>query len=120
MKINPRKFDFFRSEVTFLGHKCTSNGFLPDDSKLVVVKNYPVPKDKDAVKRFVALTNYYRRLIPNFAAIAAPLNQIIRKRVYLIWDEKSQNSFEKLKSELTSSRILQYPDFTKQFFITVT
>lgn len=39
LKLNPMKCDFFRSEVQFLGHKCTSNGILPDPSKLNVVAN---------------------------------------------------------------------------------
>ena len=65
LKINPYKCNFFRPEVTFLGHRCTSNGLLPDDAKIAAIKNYTVPTDKDVVKRFVAFANYYRRFIPN-------------------------------------------------------
>lgn len=47
LKINLYKCNFLRSEVTFLGHKCTSKGLLPDDSKIKTIQNYPVPTDKD-------------------------------------------------------------------------
>lgn len=93
LNINPYKCNFFRPEVVFLGHKCTSKGLLPDDSKIRTIKDYPIPKDKDAVKRFVAFANYYRRFIRNFASLAAPLNFITRKKVHFNWDDKCQKSF---------------------------
>lgn len=52
LKINPEKCKFFKREVTFLGHKCTENGILPDDAKFIAVKRYPVPSTKEEVKRF--------------------------------------------------------------------
>lgn len=113
LKINPYKCKFFRPEVTFLGHKCTSHGVLPDDSKIESIKNYPAPTDKDAVRRFVAFANYYRRFIENFASMAAPLNFITRKNVNFNWDDKCQTAFQNLKSSLISPRLLQYPDFSR-------
>ena len=110
---------FFKPEVIFLGHKCTSKGLLPDDSKITTIKNFPIPKNKDAVKRFVAFANYYRRFIENFASLAAPLNYIIRKKVNFIWDDKCQRAFEKLRASLISPKLLQYPDFNRRFLITV-
>ena len=79
LKVNPYKCNFFKPEVTFLGHKCTAIGLLPDDSKIDTIKNYPTPNDKESTKRFVAFANYYRRFIPNFSIISAPLNQLGRK-----------------------------------------
>lgn len=84
LKLNADKCEFFKTEVTFLGHKCTTNGILPDNSKIKAVKNYPVPKDKDEVKRFVAFMNYYRRFIPNFAEISQPLTHLTKKRIEFI------------------------------------
>ncbi|XP_067633073.1 retrovirus-related Pol polyprotein from transposon 412 isoform X3 [Eurosta solidaginis] len=119
LRLNPEKCNFMRSEVTFLGHKCSSKGLLPDDSKIIAIKKYPKPCDKDAVRRFVAFANYYRRFIPNFASIAAPLNKLSRKRVEFKWDQSCDIAFEKLRKSLISPQILQYPDFKKEFIITV-
>lgn len=41
---------------------------------------YPIPHDKDSVKRFVAFANYYRKFIPNFAEFAQPLTELTLKR----------------------------------------
>lgn len=119
LKLNPEKCNFFRTEVIFLGHKCTQNGLLPDDSKSEVIRKYPRPTDKEAVKRFVAFANYYRRFIANFAELAQPLNKLTRKRAEFVWNDEAENSFQNLKNRLIKPPILQYPDFNKQFIVTV-
>lgn len=80
LRLNPEKCEFFRPEVTFLGHSCTENGILPDNRKLDSIDRYARPHDKEATKRFTAFTNYYRRYIPNYAQKVQPLNSLARKR----------------------------------------
>lgn len=81
LKFNPLKCQFFKTEVSFLGHICTDQGLKPDPKKLAAVEKYPVPSDKDAVRRFVAFMNYYRRFVENFAKLAKPLTHLTKKRV---------------------------------------
>lgn len=119
LKLNPDKCEFFRTEVIFLGHKCTQNGLLPDDTKTEVIRKYPRPNDKESTKRFIAFSNYYRRFIKNFAELAAPLNYLTRKRTEFTWTPDCENSFQKLKFQLMNPPILQYPDFNKKFIVTV-
>jgi len=38
-KLHPEKFTFFMHQLTFLGHKCTDQGILPDDKKYDVIEN---------------------------------------------------------------------------------
>ena len=52
---------------------------------------------------YIGLTGYYRKFIPDYAKIAAPLTDLTRK------DNK------KLKSILCSSLVLASPDFTRPF-----
>lgn len=108
-----------KSEVTYLGHRCTDKGILPDNSKFSTISDYPVPKDKEAAKRFVLFCNYYRNFIDNFASIAAPLNKLDKKNSKFEWTNECQAAFNKLKDTLKNPPILQYPDFNKQFIITV-
>lgn len=119
LKLNPEKCRFFQPEVTFLGHRCTANGILPDETKMKSIKNYPIPHDKDAVKRFVAFANYYRKFIYNFAEIAQPLSNLTRKSTEFVWNEEHQKAFDTLKMKLIRPQILQYPDFESQFIIKV-
>lgn len=119
LKLNPYKCHFFKTEVTYLGHKCTNKGILPDDSKYTVVQNYPTPNDKDEVKRFIAFANYYRRFIPHFAELAKPLNHLTKLRTIFTWTQDCHNSFQNLKNCILNPIILQYPDFAKEFILTV-
>lgn len=107
----------FQHEVTFLGHKCTEHGILPDNSKLKSIQKWVNPHDKGVVKRFVAFANYYRKFIPNFAEIAQTLSSLTCKKVDFSWNKEHQIAFDTLKNKLISPQILQYPDFTKQFIL---
>lgn len=119
LKLNPYKCEFYRNEVVFLGHKCTDKGILPNEEKIEAVQKYPTPLNKDEVRSFVALANFYRRFINNFAEIARPLNKLTRKKSIFIWSKECQKAFEMLKNSLIQKPILQYPDFKKEFVVTV-
>lgn len=119
LKLNPLKCNFFKKEVTYLGHICSDKGIFPDPSKLSAVKNYPTPDSKDAVKRLVAFANYYRKFCPHFAQLTKCLNDLTRKRSIFIWQETHQKAFEALKKALISPPILSYPDMGKEFILFV-
>lgn len=119
LKLNPEKCQFFKNEVTYLGHRCTERGILPDNSKIQALTKYPRPVDKDSVKRFTAFMNYYRKFIPHFATLAKPLNNLTRRKAKFEWTSECEESFQKLKNILQKPHILQYPDFSKEFIITV-
>lgn len=119
LKLNPNKCEFLRHEVHFLGHKCTDKGLMPDPTKILAVKKYPRPTDKNAIRRFVAFANYYRRFIKNFAALAQPLTKLTGKRIDFKWTTEQETAFETLKDKLINPPILKYPDFTKDFTVTV-
>lgn len=119
LKLNPEKCEFFRPEVTFLGHSCTEHGIRPDNKKLETIEKYPRPNDKESTKRFTAFANYYRRFIPNFADIARPLNKLTRKKAVFKWNEECERSFVSLRDSLKSTKLLAYPDFNKEFRVTV-
>lgn len=117
LKLNPDKCKFFQTEVTYLGHQISAQGVKPDTSKYDTIKNYPVPKSADDVRRFVAFCNYYRRFVPNFADIAQPLNKLLKKNAKFEWSDIHQRAFNTLKSILMSPTILQYPNFQETFII---
>lgn len=110
LKLNPSKCKFLKKEILYLGHVISSDGISPDPEKIRVMENYPVPKNADETKRFVAFANYYRKFVKNFADIVSPLNKLTRKSIPFHWDEHCQASFETLKQALISPPILQYPD----------
>ena len=68
---------------------------------------------------FLGLAGYYRRFVPNFATVAAPLTKLTTKDSpdKVKWDQTLQGSFDSLKNILTSSPLLRNPDFEKHFYL---
>lgn len=49
------------------------------------------------------MVGFYRKFIPNFSAIAAPLTDLTRKGQHnkVVWGDPQENAFITLKSSLT-------------------
>ena len=65
--------------------------------------------------RFLGLSSYYRRFIPNFAKIAQPLHGLTCKDTPFTWGPDQDCAFEELKKQLTTAPVLAYPNFTAKF-----
>ena len=118
MKVQLDKSEFLHKEVAFLGHLVTSEGVKPNPDKIEIIKNWPLPKNEKELRGFLGVLGYYRKFIRDFARIAKPLTNSLRKGETLDYSREFINAFEKCKNILTSSTILQYPDFDKTFILT--
>ncbi|XP_075112237.1 uncharacterized protein LOC142182147 [Nicotiana tabacum] len=65
----------------------------------------------------VSSEGYYRRFVKGFSIIASPLTKILGKDAKFLWDDKCQESFEKLKSLLTQAPILSLPAEGKDYVV---
>lgn len=118
LTISPEKSRFCMSELKYLGFVVSNNGISPDPDKVEAIVNYPVPKCVKDVRRLVGLAGWYRRFIPRFATITAPLTDLVKKKAgKIVWSEKEQKSFDDLKNVLTSKPILANPNYSKLFII---
>ena len=114
LKIN--KCTFAANELKFLGHKITKDGVAVLPEKVDAVRNCRQPKNTTDVKSFLGLANYYRRFVPSFSTVAAPLNALTSDREWQ-WTDACQLSFNTLKDLLTSAPILRRPDYNKPFVV---
>src|SRR2546429_9121326 len=74
LSLKTDKCRFCHKEIKFLGHIVTFDGVKVNPALIQSVKDFPVPKDVNGVRRFLGLASYYRRFIPQFAHIASPLH----------------------------------------------
>ena len=117
LKLKLKKCHFALQEIEFLGHLVTPAGIAVDPKKTEKVKKYPQPNTVSELKCFLGLASYYRRFVPNFAHISAPLNALLRKNTPFKWTTDCENAFSKLKQLLTTPPILAFPDFTQPFIL---
>ena len=67
------------TQCVYLGHVVGGGRVGLEPSKVEAIQPFPIPTTKRGVKSFLGITGYYRRFIPEFATIAAPLTDLVRK-----------------------------------------
>jgi hypothetical protein len=69
----------------------------PDARKVEAIKNFPTPRTPKQIKSSLGLAGYYRRFVPQFSKIAAPLHKLLKRDVKYIWGEPQEMAFIALK-----------------------
>ena len=64
------------------------------------------------MQQFLGLANYYRCFVQDFATIAKPLHHLSEKIAQFEW---TNESFNEIKSKLTTDPVLTFPHFEKPF-----
>jgi hypothetical protein len=69
------------------------------------------------VRRFLGIASWYRRFIPDFSRIAAPLNRLLGKGVRWEWTTEQDAAFDTLKDSLSAAPVRACPNFGKPFVL---
>ena len=93
----------------------SAEGIQPDFDEIRVICEMPPPQCVKDVRAFLGMCGYYRRYVPNFAYIAAPLVDLTRKNMQFRWSGDCQKAFDFLNTKLTESPILVHADLTKPY-----
>ena len=91
----------------------------PEVNKVDAVQSFALPKTKREVREFLGITGYYRKFIPEYASVAAPLTDLTKKAApnQVVWNPECDRAFQQLKLSLCSSPVLRTPDFSKVFIL---
>lgn len=115
--LNWEKCHFMVKQGIVLGHIISSKGIEVDKAKVDLISNLPYPKSVKEVRSFLGHAGFYRRFIKDFSKISRPLCNLLVKDVPFIFDESCLDAFAKLKKLLTSSPVIQPPDWNLPFEI---
>ena len=67
-------------------------------------------------ERFVlGHAGFYRRFIKDFSKVALPLSNLLQKEVEFDFDDRCKEAFDCLKRAVTTTPIIQAPDWTAPF-----
>jgi len=89
-------------------------GLRIEKKKVEGVTNWPIPQCVKDVQKFLGLANHYQRFIKDFAKIAKPLHQLVKKNEKWKWGEEQEKVFTKLKEIFTTEPVLATPDLDKE------
>ncbi|KAL7301911.1 hypothetical protein TKK_0005508 [Trichogramma kaykai] len=107
LTINLKKCQFLKDLVIYLGFEISAKGIKPGQNKVDAIAKFPVPRNGHEIRRFLGLTGFFRRFVPRYAEVAAPLNDLLKTNRAFIWDENVRKAFELLRDKLVERPILQ-------------
>lgn len=117
LRVNLPKCKFFVTQFIYLGHEISATGIRPDPEKVAPLLNFPAPFDAEHLSKFLGLCGWYRRFVPNFSSLAAPLHKMMHADQRLspnsklvVWSPEAQYSFDTIKKVLTTRPVMAYPD----------
>jgi len=117
LQLKSTKCALFRTSLPFLGHIVSRDGLRCDPEKITAVTQWRIPTTVKEVREFLGFAGYYRRFVPQFATIAAPLTALTRQSVTFEWTSKHQLAFDSLRELLTSAPVLVFPDGDLEYVV---
>jgi hypothetical protein len=116
-----KKCRFAEPRVRFCG-RIVGNGFWsPDPAKTQALQEMQRPNDQTELRRVLGSFNYFRDSIPNYAEIALPLTNLLRKGKgkILQWGEPEEGAWSALKAALVNAtdRYMSIIDWQRPFSI---
>ena len=111
------KCAFGLDSVEYLGHVVHGAGISADPAKIEAITTWPRPSNQKELQIFLGMANYYQRFVRNFADIASPLTELLRKDATWECSPAEEKAFTTLKKRLTEAPVLLVPDFTRPFQI---
>lgn len=129
LPVNLEKTQFLASEVEFLGYIVSAESIKADSKKVEAINKMEPPTNVRELKRFLGMTSYYRKFIQDYAKVAKPLTNLTRgkyakikasqsTKVLIELDEEALQAFKNLKTILSSSDVLAFPNFNIPFHLT--
>jgi transposase InsO family protein len=114
---NTAKCEFGVDQLEFVGHIVTAHGIKADENKVLAIKNLPIPHNSTSVRSFLGAAGFYRRFIPNFSEMAAPLTDLTKDNYKFTWTNKQHTAFITLKEALITAPVLRLPNFNLTFIV---
>ena len=88
--LKPKKCEFGKSKIKYLGMVIEEGHVSMDPGKLKGIQERPVPTTVKQTQAFLGFGNFYRRFIRKFSDVARPLNDLLKKDKTFEWTEECQ------------------------------
>jgi hypothetical protein len=111
LTLKQSKCEFCKPELHYLGYVVNRQGLNVDPAKVSAVVDMPQTKGIRDVRRLIGMMSWYRRFVPNFSTMVAPLTNLTRKKTRFPWTPECERAFSEVKNALVSAHFV-----VSQFF----
>ncbi|CAM8908137.1 unnamed protein product [Rhodiola kirilowii] len=115
--LNYEKCHFMVTHGVVLGHVVSQEGIEVDKAKIGLIMTLPYPSTVRDIKSFLGHAGFYRRFIKDFSKKALHLSTLLQKEVPFEFTKTCKEAFDELRKALTSTPIIQTPDWEQPFEI---
>jgi len=114
MTVSTSKFVLAAPTATIVGHKCTFEGRVPEESKVQKIHNWPEPTNHTQVRGFLGTCGVLRIFICDFSRIARPLINLTKKDTPFVFGAEQRKAMQILKDVVLSSPALKRLDYASE------
>ena len=108
--LNPDKVEIDCTEVPFFGNVLLKDGLSPDNKKVELIQQWPIPSNQKELQSFLGTVNYLSRFMAFLSDLRSPLQQLLKKDAKFIWTPVYQHAFEQIKLHVSNDVKLQFYD----------
>jgi transposase InsO family protein len=112
LSLKLKKCRFFSETVDYLGHVIRPGRLGVAEKNTDALRTAAPPRTQTELRSFLGLCNVYRRFVPKFSTIAAPLNSCLTKgkpAILGMLSTEALAAFETLREKLLNPPILALP-----------
>ena len=117
-KVTPKKCEFFKKEIEWVGHKIDQQGIRPLQDKLETFTKINIPKNEKKLKLFLGAIQYLSKYIENLSANTDVLRNLFKKKNEWIWTDEHTKAFNKLKEGINKIPCLAHYNARNENVIT--
>lgn len=85
-----------------------------DPGKVAAIQTWPTPTTVTETRSFHGLASFYRRFVPQFSGLMAPITDCIHDG-HFVWTPEADHAFRIIKDKLCSAPMLSLLDFSLVF-----
>ena len=114
-QLNPVKCNIFHQHIDYLSHTISESGVKPNNEKIQAIIKLREPSTLAEANKFLGAISWYRKFIPEFATIAAPIHRVTNltkpNRRQFDWGDTQKQAFLQLKQLIIKSPLfLDFPN----------
>ncbi|KAG2840375.1 hypothetical protein PC112_g3759 [Phytophthora cactorum] len=86
-------------------------------AKIKAIVEWPAPKNQKDLRKWLGFANYLHKYSANYAEIARPLSNLLKKDAPWCWEVGHDEAFQAVKDSLLQAPILALPDPDRPFSV---